>query len=136
MRRFFEHLAPGGALVMPFMVLWTGSSEDDIVTEDWKLVRERVRPDDGALVRRWSRSHVDLTQQLEHTVDHFEVLRDGVVLEAEDHARSPATRWYSQQQAAELYQAAGFVDVRLLHEFSWEPASPADTLFSVLGTRP
>jgi hypothetical protein len=48
--------------VMPFMLLYTGESPGPIVGEDWKLIRERVRPEDGALVRRWSRSTYDLTQ--------------------------------------------------------------------------
>lgn len=62
MRRFFGHLGRGGTLVMPFMLLYTGESPGPIVGEDWKLIRERVRPEDGALVRRWSRSTYDLTQ--------------------------------------------------------------------------
>jgi ubiquinone/menaquinone biosynthesis C-methylase UbiE len=136
MRRFFAHLEPGGTLAMPFMVLWTGQADSDLVAEEWKLLRERVRPEDGVLVRRWTRSTFDLANQLEHTEDRYEVLRDGVVVEAEDHARSPATRWYSQDEAVSLYRAAGFVDVQILHEFSWEPASAEDTLFTVLGTRP
>jgi hypothetical protein len=73
---------------------------------------------------------------LEHTEDRFEVLRDGVVIQSEDHARSPATRWYSQQQAIDLYRAAGFTDVHALHAFTREPAAADDNLFTVLGTRP
>jgi ubiquinone/menaquinone biosynthesis C-methylase UbiE len=136
MRRLFEHLEPGGTLAMPFMVLWTGAAETNIVVEDWKLLRERTRPGDGALVRRWTRSTLDLTAQLEHTEDRYEVLRDSVVIEAEDHARSPATRWYRQDEAIGLYCAAGFAEVQALHGFTWEPTRPDDSLFTVLGTRP
>jgi SAM-dependent methyltransferase len=135
MRRFFAHLEPGGTLAMPFMVLWTDEAAGDVATEEWRLVAERVRTEDGALVRRWSRSTYDRTTQLEHTEDRYEVLHDGVVVEAEGHARSPATRWYSQEEAVGLYRVAGFADVRVLREFSLEPASAVDTLFTVLGTR-
>jgi ubiquinone/menaquinone biosynthesis C-methylase UbiE len=69
MKRFFRHLEPGGTLVMPFMIIYEGPATSGVVSEDWHLAGERVRPDDGALVRRWSRSTYDLAQQLEHTED-------------------------------------------------------------------
>jgi ubiquinone/menaquinone biosynthesis C-methylase UbiE len=136
MRRFFEHLLPGGVLAMPFMLIGTEEPPGDRVTSAWQHVAERTRPEDGALVRRWSRSTFDRTQQLEHTEDRYEILHDGVVTETQVRTRSPATRWYSQEQALDLYRAAGFVEVRALHRFTREPAAPDDTLFTALGTRP
>jgi ubiquinone/menaquinone biosynthesis C-methylase UbiE len=136
MRRFFEHLLTGGVLAMPFMLIGTEEPAGDLVTNAWQQIAERVRPEDGALVRRWSRSTFDRAQQLEHTEDRYEILRDGVVVETELRTRSPATRWYSQEQALALYQAAGFVEVRALHRFTREPAAPDDTLFTVVGVRP
>jgi hypothetical protein len=123
-------------LAMPFMVLYTGEVGEDTVIEDWKCTSETVRPSDGALVRIWSRTVFDLTQRLEHTQDRFEVIRDGQIHVSEEHARSPATRWYTQQEAVDLYATAGFRDIHLLHGFSFRPASADDTLFCVLGTRP
>jgi ubiquinone/menaquinone biosynthesis C-methylase UbiE len=136
MRRFFAHLAPGGMLVMPFMILWTGQTTSTVVAEDWKLAGERARPEDGALIRRWSRSTYYVASQLEHTEDRYELLREGVMIASEDHARSPATRWYSQEQAVDLYRDAGFTAIRLMHEFSDQPADPASRIFSVFGTKP
>jgi ubiquinone/menaquinone biosynthesis C-methylase UbiE len=136
MRRFFDHLEPGGALVMPFMILWTGQATEEIAAEEWKQVAERARPQDGAVVRRWTRSTYDLAQQLEHTEDRYDVLRDGEVVASEHHARSPATRWYTQEQAVDLYQGAGFAEICLLSGFSHQPASAEDTIYCVLGTRP
>jgi ubiquinone/menaquinone biosynthesis C-methylase UbiE len=132
---FFYHLKPGGTLAMPFMILFTGQETSDVVEEDWRCAAEKVRPGDGALIRLWSRSVLDLTQRLEHTQDRFEVIRDGQVLVSEEHVRSPATRWYSQQEARQLYLTAGFTDVRLLGGFSFRPAAGSDTLFCVLGTK-
>jgi ubiquinone/menaquinone biosynthesis C-methylase UbiE len=139
MKRFFDHLAPGGMLVMPFMVLWTGSALVDsveVVEGEWKQVAERARPEDGALVRRWSRSTYDLAGQLEHSEDRYEVRRGDEVIAYEEHRRSPATRWYTQEQATTLYRQAGFDDVRLVSGFTWQPAKPDDTLFCVMGMRP
>jgi SAM-dependent methyltransferase len=136
MQRIFDHLAPGGTLVMPFMILGPPEAAEEAGSEDWRLVVERVRPEDGALVRRWSRSRYDLVAQLEHTEDRYEVRRDDTLIASELHARSPATRWYTQEQARALYHQAGLVNVHLLSRFSHQPASDEDTLFTILGTRP
>src|SRR5919199_2431796 len=90
LRRFFDHLEPGGTLVMPFMLPEIGQATGDVVAEDWRIAGERPRPEDGALVRRWSRSTYDMAHQLEHTEDCYEVIRDGEVIASEHHARSPA----------------------------------------------
>ena len=133
MRRFFDQLHPGGALVMPFMVLWR---EGDPLETEWAMRPEKIRPEDGAAVRRWSRARYEPAEQLEHTEDRYEVLRDGAVIAVEEHRRSPATRWYSQAQVRQLYAEAGFVGVQLFREWSDEPAAPDDTLFTAVATRP
>jgi hypothetical protein len=136
MRRFFLHLIAGGTLVMPFMILWTEPAPGDVVTGEWKCDVEKVRPDDGAVVRLSSRNSYDLLRQLERTEERYEVILDGHIVASEHYARSPATRWYTQEEAAGLYLAAGFTDIRLTSGFSFQPASAEDTLFCVIGTRP
>lgn len=136
MGRFFAHLEPGGTLAMPFMILWSGETTEHIIHGEWKCVAERVRPEDGALVRRWSRSTFDLTQQLEHIDDRFEAIREGAMLASEEHTRSPATRWYTQAQAVALYRETGFTDIRVASGFTHELATGDETLFCVLGARP
>src|SRR5215472_10826570 len=141
MRRFLHHLEPGGTLIMPFMIPWVGPATGSIVAVDWEVVAERVRPEDGRLIRRLARATYDLAQQLEHTEDRYEVIREGEVIETELHSRSPAGRWYTPTQAIKLYEDAGFINIRILKEFTQEPISPSDpiakdTVFSVLGQRP
>jgi SAM-dependent methyltransferase len=133
MRRFFDLLLPGGGLAMSHMPLWR---EGDPAETDWGTPRERVRPEDGALVRRWTRSRYDTAEKLEHTEDRYEISRDGVVLETELHHRSPATRWYTHDELRALYHDAGFVDVRLTREWSGEPATEEDRVILAVGTRP
>jgi len=131
--RFFHHLDPGGALVMPFMILW---KPGDSIQTDWEQRAERVRPDDGAIVRRQTRVRYDVPNQLEHTEDIFEVVSDGRILEREHHRRSPATRWYTQDQVDALYQVAGFRDIKIYSYFTFEPA-PADApIFTAIGVKP
>jgi hypothetical protein len=87
------------------------------------------------LAKRWSRSHFDVEKQLEHTVDRYELSHNGQVITTEEHHRSPATRWYTQAQVIELYKAAGFETVRLLQEFTMEPASENARIFTAIGSR-
>jgi SAM-dependent methyltransferase len=113
MRCFLAHLEPGGALVMRFMVLW---QPGDPVQTDWRLLAEGTRPEDGTLVRWWSRANYDLEAQLKHTEDNYEVLRQGEVVEAENYTDSPEACWYTREQAVELYRAAGFEQIQVLDE--------------------
>ena len=129
MRRLHDHLEPRGALAMPFMVV------TETEASDWQLTAERTRPEDGALVRRWSRSWNDLEQQLQHSLDRFEIVVDGNVVDFEEHERSPGLRWYTQAQALDLYARAGFAEIETFRGFSFEPAGPGDALFSVVGIR-
>lgn len=134
MRRFFNHLLPGGVLVMPLMTLYTGDSEATEVVEEWS--REVVRPEDGATIRRWSRSRIDRVNNLEHTEDRYSIILKGEISASESHSRSPATRGYTQAQAIQLYTAAGFTDLRLTSDFTQEPAKPDDAIFCIWGIRP
>ena len=141
MQRFWRHLEPEGTLVMPFMIPWDRPTTELIVAVDWEVVAEQARPEDGLLIRRWERATYDLAQQLEHTEDRYEVIREGQIIETEYHSRSPATRWYTPAQAIKLYEDAGFTTIRILKEFTQEVASPSDpiakdTVFSILGQKP
>lgn len=128
MKRFHDHLLPGGVLAMPFMTLW--KQGDPLESES---SREVTRPEDNATVRRWQHSRFDPDTDLEHTIDRYEVILGGKVVASEEHRQSPATRSYTQEQAVALYREAGFRDVQVLSEFTFEPVKPSDTLFCVLG---
>ncbi len=131
MRRFLQHLEPGGALAMPLMMLYGGHGEGPF---EWQ--REAVRPDDGALVRCSSRARFDLVTSLDHTEDRYDVIINGEVVASESLARSPATRSYTQEQAIKLYETAGFTNIRVYSGFTFQTATAADTGVTVVGTRP
>jgi ubiquinone/menaquinone biosynthesis C-methylase UbiE len=134
MLRFFAHLLPGGTLVMAFYALWTGDWKGPTAMEEW--LREVVRPEDGAIIRHWSRSTYDLVNNLEHTENRYDVLRNREVVASQHFVRSPATRGYTQAQAIQLYRDAGFIDIHLTSAFTAEAAKAEDTLFTVWGTKP
>jgi SAM-dependent methyltransferase len=128
----YNHLCAGGSLVMPFMRIW---KRGDPLEVDWHLSGEKVRPTDGATIRRWSKNRFDAESQLEHTENRYEVLKDGVVIESEQHVQSPATREYTQAQALELYLKAGFVDITIYKGFTRLPASAEEEIFSIVGKK-
>jgi ubiquinone/menaquinone biosynthesis C-methylase UbiE len=131
MKRFYEHLLSGGVLTMPFMTLW---KEGEPLENEY--TREVVRPEDGATIRRWSFVRFEPETDLEHVVDRYEIIRESEVIASEEHRQSPATRSYTQEQAVELYEKAGFKDIQVFHEFTFEPVKPEDMTFSVLGFKP
>ncbi len=97
---FFNHLLPGGTLVMPFMKVWKEGFDSS-----WRQTGEKIRPSDGATVKRWSRNWYDPETQLEHTEDRYEVIRDGVTISNEYHVRSPATTGiYPTTSTGSVYQ--------------------------------
>lgn len=128
----YAHLLSGGTLVMPFMLL---RKPGEPLEKDWELNGEMVRPEDGATVRRWSKSRYDPQTQLEHNEDRYEVIKDGEIIATEHHLRSPATRVYTQHQALDLFIRAGFVDLRVYKGFKLEQASADDGLFTISGVR-
>jgi len=128
--RFYEHLLPGGVLVMPFMTLW--KQGDPLESE---FTREATRPEDGATIRRWQYTRFDPDTDLEHTIDRYEIIRVDKVIASEEHKQSPATRSYTQEQAIALYQKAGLRDIQVFHEFTFEPVKPEDDTFCVLGIK-
>jgi SAM-dependent methyltransferase len=135
LRRFAEHLVPGGRLIMPFMVFWRGTPQTPEQTAEWRAVGE-ARRSDGALIRRFSRARYDLAERLEHSEDRYEVVVDGEVTRTEHHTRSPSARWYTLEEATDLLHAAGYTDLRAVRGFEREPATERDRIFTVFASRP
>ena len=133
MGRVFAHLLPGGALIMSFGNIY--QPEWPLQT-DWELVFEKLRPGDGATVRRLTRERFSPEHQLWHSEDRYEAEQNGSLIASEDHQRSPAGRWYTQPQAAQLYRDAGFGDVQLLCCDAQIPPAPDAASFCVLGVKP
>lgn len=136
LRRFHDHLAPGGVLVMSVMSkLWPGANAPpQMQWSDWFKIGEKQRPGDEATIRRWIRTRYDHERQLEHEESRYEVLVDGEVIATEMYGRSPGVRWYSQQQILTAFELAGFSDVRLTSAFTEAPAEATDTTFCAIGT--
>jgi len=126
-RRFHDHLEPGGTLVMPFIVM------EQARDERWSA---EATLEDGSTVRRTAHDVFDPATRLESTDDVYEVLRDGVVVRSERHLREPATRAWSEAEVAALYEDAGFVELEWCANFTREPHQSGDEVFTVVARRP
>lgn len=131
MTRLLAHLEPGGALVASFMTLWREGDPLESTHE-----RSAIRPEDGAMFRHVAHARFDPATRLEHTDDLYQRIVDGKVVAEERHVRSPATLSYTQAEATALFEAAGLTGIVAYHEFTWEPATPDDRLFTLVGIHP
>jgi len=131
MQRFYDHLESGGVLAAPFMTLWKKGGP-----LEGEFTKEATRPEDGALVRRTGWYRFNPETKMEDTRDTWEVITNGQVIESEIHEQAPATLSYTQPEAVALFEKAGFKDIQVFSEFTFEPVKPSDGTFSILGIKP
>ena len=129
-RNLYNHLLPGGIIAASFMTYWNPGDER---YSEWE--KTATNPHNGWQYRRVAKSWFDPETECESTEDLYQLLVDDQVVREELHQRSPATRSYTQSQAMQLFQSAGFQNINLYHEFTFEPAKPADMLFTVVARK-
>lgn len=131
MGHLFRHLRPGGALIMPWI---------DLAVDYGSQLEERLERvttlADGSVLRRRFHGRFDAMAGVEHTVDEYELLRDGDVVERQTIHRSPATRHYARSEIARLHEAVGFRDVRWFGGFTTDPPGASDRVVTTLARRP
>ena len=57
------------------------------------------------------------------------------VMAEESFRRSPATVSYDQTQLKALFERAGFADIQLYSQFTFQPAKEEDNVFTVLAKK-
>ena len=129
-RNLYEILMPGGIIAASFMSLWNPG--DETYTE-WEKTAEDS--ENGWQYKRVAKSWFDPDSECERTEDLYQLIINDHVVKEEHHQRSPATRSYTQTQAMQLFQSAGFQQINLYHEFTFEPVLPTDTLFTVVAQK-
>ena len=135
LRRFLGHLLLGGRIIVPLGLPW----QADVATTpaphgEWRLRRTGVRPEDGAAVECWELATYEFGTQLKHAQLRYEVRVQGRLVQTEHHVLP--LRWYTQEQFADLLNAAGFVDVHAVREHTWEPARREDAFFTFVARCP
>jgi len=131
MARLADHLEPGGTLVMP----WIDIALDHPDGADEHFTDEGALPD-GTTIRRTFLGTFDPATGFESTDDHYQRLRDGVVIDDQRIVRSPATRHYDRDEIAALHAAAGLEDLRFVSGFTMEAAGEGDRIVTTLARRP
>lgn len=130
LKRLIDHLLPGGVIAASIMTLW--KKGEPLISEMEKVSTSNQ---DGVKFRRVSKSFYNPESECEDTQDLYQmIVGDKVVLE-ETHRRFPATRSYTQLQAKALFNRAGFQNIKLFSEFTFEPAKPDDALFVIFGEK-
>jgi SAM-dependent methyltransferase len=130
MRRFHDHLQPGGTLVMP----WIDITQDypDGAPDDG--TREAAL-EDGSVIRLTSHGWFEPETGLEHTDELYERLVDGEVVERERVVRSPATLHYDRAMIRDIHATAGLGDVRWLSGFTRDAARSDDRIVTTMARR-
>jgi SAM-dependent methyltransferase len=131
MARFAAHLEPGGTLIMP----WIDIALDHPDGAAERFTDEATLPD-GTTIRRTFVGTFDPATGFESTDDHYERLRDGVVIDEQRIVRSPATRHYERDEITALHEVAGLVELRFVSGFTMAPAQADDRVVTTLARRP
>lgn len=130
LQRLYSHLLPGGVVCASLMKL---RKEGDPLEFEWE--QSAVREKDGVKFRRVIKSRYDPNSRYEHTEDLYQMIVDGKVTAEETFRRSPATVSYDQAQVKTLFEQAGFGDIRLNSQFTFEAVKPDDTVFTVIAQK-
>jgi ubiquinone/menaquinone biosynthesis C-methylase UbiE len=130
LKRLHNHLLPGGVVSASFMKL---RKEGDPLEFEWE--QSAIREKDGVKFRRVIKSRYDPNSQYEHTEDLYQMIVDEKVMAEEGFRRSPATVAYDQTQLKALFERAGFADIQLYSQFTFEPAKHDDNVFTVLAQK-
>lgn len=133
MDAFARHLKRGGALVMPFRVLW---QKGEPLLQNWNT-REIYDEEYRSLIRRTSRVRHEPELQLEYTETYFEMYTGEDMVRDEDYSQTGTeiTRWYTQKQVFRLYRDHGFRQVRLVEGFTYQTAKADSRLFTAIGVK-
>lgn len=103
LKNLYDHLLPGGVIAASIMTLWKPGNE---LFSEWE--KTVIDSASGRKYHRVARSWYDPETECEGTEDLYQLIIDDQIVREELHRRSPATRSYTQNQAKELFQSAGF----------------------------
>jgi SAM-dependent methyltransferase len=136
---FHNQLKQGGRIAVSFRTVpwnaeWPAGKEP--ADGEWSVWLRDAKGErsDGAIVRRWFRGRWHPEAQRSDGEYRYEVTKDGVVIDVDGLGED--FRVCSLDEALARAAAAGFTDIRAYRENSFDPATPTDKRFKLVGTRP
>src|SRR5262249_22759377 len=105
LRRFHQHLEPGGELLITVMVPWG----DFGLERQWRLRRSGVRPSDGATILIHEATVSDRVEQVQHLSMRHEVFEEGRLVQTQ--LRTHLLRWYHRHEFVMMLEFVGFREV-------------------------
>jgi len=126
LQRFWEHLEPGGELLVTLAVPW----RDFAAERQWRLRRSGVRPTDGATILIHEATSSDRVEQIQHLWLRLEVFKAGILVQSQ--LRTHRLRWYHKHEFVMMLESVGFREITVQCGYSErETVDPeADMIFS------
>lgn len=112
LRRFHQHLEPGGELLVTLAVPW----KDWDLDRQWRLRRSGMRPSDGATVVIHEATVCDRVEQEQQVWLRYEVFDAGRLVHTE--LLSHRLRWYYKPEFTMMLASVGFSEVRMQRGYS------------------
>lgn len=107
MRRFYDHLEPGGVLVQSLFDMF--GPESDTVCGEW-VYRWTTDLGNGRLVEVYFYADtIDRVEQVYRGQRHYKVLQDGILVD--EQFLEDTFRWYSPTEIRLLLELTGFIDI-------------------------
>ena len=108
LRRFFDHLEPGGKVVLS-----AGIAPSDLnpEPEQWQLDFEQIRPNDGATVQWWGKVGYDQRADVIRDKSRLHVVVDDRVVETEYFEESRLALTTEEYEVG--LERAGFIDITM-----------------------
>lgn len=130
----YQHLQRDGTLIIPLFLPYLHDIHIEAPQENiWRIRREGIRNQDGALFKCWEKAHYDFTQQLEIAEFRLEVFKDGELIESDE--ENMRLRWYTQEQFREMLTEAGFAQITCRKGYSALPAEEKDSEFTFIAKK-
>lgn len=103
---FYEHLIPGGMLVIYLYIPWYNAPQVGLWHE-----HDAILLCDGKALRVFEKAVHDLLEQQVHLSYRYEIWQNNVLLEQE--YKQMCIRWYSRYEFELMLQSVGFKDIKV-----------------------
>ena len=121
--RAWEHLEPGGELVVTLGQTWNERDSDG----EERLTRNATRAD-GTVARVYSSTRTIPGERMQELRVRFEIVSNGVVTGSLTWPTA-RLRWYEPEEFTSMLRSAGFDSVRMQVGYGGQPAPDADLVF-------